>query len=272
MQNCTIQFEWNTIIDNVLSPSVFVILWLLSYRENFKWICRGPGFHTIATASATVKAVATVAISTAPAKTLATKVHPWQQQHLFALVSVDTYSKLQQTFNDSREIHVLFKETETLWAINAYKWKIDQNNMPKRCFCMPNQYKLYKPWTTSNLNAFFCRLIDTLYFLASKRPFSILNVHLQSFCSEIFTDFYKVNLRTTFKLLVTFQDKHLLDWSSLDLLVYSDFTYEKNHVQMWVKYDHQAFVGRLFVHLSIINILHRIICLDHKTKHLNLIL
>lgn len=163
MQNCTIQFEWNTIIDNVLSPSVFVILWLLSYRENFKWICRGPGFHTIATASATVKAVATVAISTAPAKTLATKVHPWQQQHLFALVSVDTYSKLQQTFNDSTEIHVLFKETETLWAINAYKWKIDQNNMPKKCFCSPNQYKLYK--TLDNLKFKCIFLSSDWYFI-----------------------------------------------------------------------------------------------------------
>lgn len=51
-----------------------VHLFLLFY--DFSAISEFAGFHTKATASATVKAVATVAISTAPAKALATKVHP----------------------------------------------------------------------------------------------------------------------------------------------------------------------------------------------------
>uniref|UniRef100_A0A8C2G3J5 C-type lectin domain-containing protein n=1 Tax=Cyprinus carpio TaxID=7962 RepID=A0A8C2G3J5_CYPCA len=34
---------------------------------------------------------------------------------------------------------------------------------------------------------------------------------LSPFCCEVFTDFYKVNLRITFIQLVIFQDEHLLD-------------------------------------------------------------
>lgn len=53
-----------------------VHLFLLFYDFSAITLSEFAGFHTKATASATVKAVATVAISTAPAKALATKVHP----------------------------------------------------------------------------------------------------------------------------------------------------------------------------------------------------
>lgn len=62
-----------------------------------------------------MKAVTTVAIATAPAKALATEVIATASMASTASVCVshDTYSKFQQTFNYSSEIHVLLKETET---------------------------------------------------------------------------------------------------------------------------------------------------------------
>uniref|UniRef100_A0A8C1F296 C-type lectin domain-containing protein n=1 Tax=Cyprinus carpio carpio TaxID=630221 RepID=A0A8C1F296_CYPCA len=56
-------------------------------------------------------------------------------------------------------------------------------------------------------------------FCPDKRPFFCyfnytLNLHanvLSPFCCEVFTDFYKVNVRISFIQLVIFQDEHLLD-------------------------------------------------------------
>jgi len=64
-----------------------------------------------------------------------------------------------------------------------------------------------------------------------------------SFCCEICADVHKVNVRLIFLLLVIFQDE-----PSLGLL---DYPYNVS-----LKYDHQAFEEGLFVHLSIIIVLH----------------
>ncbi len=58
----------------------------------------------------------------------------------------------------------------------------------------------------------FCRLIDSLDLFSKQMVFKCnrTNVHLHvSFCCEICTDFYKVNIRITLIFLVLFQ--HLLD-------------------------------------------------------------
>ncbi len=63
-----------------------------------------------------------------------------------------------------------------------------------------------------NLLHAFCRLIDSLDLFCKQMVFKCnrTNVHLHvSFCCEICTDFYKVNIRITLILLVLFQ--HLLD-------------------------------------------------------------
>ncbi len=59
------------------------------------------------------------------------------------------------------------------------------------------------------------------------------------------------------------------DWSNWALLDYPDIIFFEKSVSL--KYDDQVFEERLFVHLSIIIVLHYIACFFHQAKHLNII-
>jgi len=75
-------------------------------------------------------------------------------------------------------------------------------------------------------------------------------IEQMTFCCEIFTDFYKVNIRITMILLVLgiiFQEQ---DQTTLVNMI------------MCCKYDHQAFREGLFVHPSLIIVLHLGLCKD----------
>ncbi len=62
-----------------------------------------------------------------------------------------------------------------------------------------------------------CRDFGFISRIVTALPFSIIlqmstfSTWLVSFCCEIFTYFYRVNVRITFIMLVIFQDLHLLD-------------------------------------------------------------
>ncbi len=104
-----------------------------------------------------------------------------------------------------------------------------------------------------------------------------------SFCCQIFTDFYQVNVRIT---QIIFPDEHLLDWSSSALLdspsvVFLKYQWVSNLIIriFWGAFVSRSFTftvpqrrndlhltsseERLFLHLSISIGLHCIICLDH---------
>lgn len=97
-----------------------------------------------------------------------------------------------------------------------------------------------------------------------------------SFLCEIFTDVYKVNIRITVKLLVAFQEEHLLNWNSLGLL-YHTYIFSKNH--FWVSYMiNQAFEEYLIVHVWYEFVLDfialfvlKLQSFDHKMKHVILL-
>ncbi len=107
-----------------------------------------------------------------------------------------------------------------------------------------------KPVTHNLFHAFY-HLIDGLDFLFCLY-FFFTNVHLQlvlhvSVCCQIFTDYYEVNVRITF-ILVIFPDEHLLDSNLIIRLL-----------------------RNIYLFISII-VLQCIICFDHQTNHLNIIL
>ncbi len=68
----------------------------------------------------------------------------------------------------------------------------------------------------------FCHLIDSLHYLTSKRPFSVIVLTFTDSSTLLWNLhwFYKVNVRITFLLLVICRDEHLLDWSNFGLLDY----------------------------------------------------
>ncbi len=70
----------------------------------------------------------------------------------------------------------------------------------------------------------FCHLINSLYFLVSKRHFSLIPKTSSIrwlFAMKSSRTFYNVNIKITFILLVIFQDEHFLDRSNFGLLAHS---------------------------------------------------
>ncbi len=103
------------------------------------------------------------------------------------------------------------------------------------------------------------QLLFTIYYMPS-----VLTVY--TFLASIVN--IKVNVRIIVVIiLLLFQDEHLLDWSSFGLLDFQHIIFKKNHVKMWVSnMIHQAFEECLFVHLSIIIVLHCIMSFETTIK------
>ncbi len=112
-----------------------------------------------------------------------------------------------------------------------------------------------------NLLHAFCRLFDSSYFLASKRRFIII-VKTSTFsswltcfccfCCEIFADFYEVNIRMTFILLIIFT---VYGWTLTGLKQLRFFLLSRHHfffLKIMLKCDYQIWSSSFIVYWTFI--------------------